>query len=399
MFCEKCGTPAAEDATFCERCGARVTETTAVLPPTTVAPPSAEHSGAASGRPAAAANHARRRVPRRRIVIGSAVAVAIAGGAAGVYLGVLKSTPVPATASLPALPANDLVQVSADSPLSSLGKLPGSVVVATGGHADATTATDAPYLILTTRADLKVVCGQIDRLWLSRLHDDGYVEDPGRAEALGGFLRRGECAYGETLAADGANGTTRTYTADVFARRLSADDARLRRAAMQGGALDGLGAAPARAFRGPYTEVQIALTMPDKLRVAGALTADGAPSDKEVVRRIATIVAYSARGRDASAHGNFVAAASNRQRTEARVEALIADVSTTRSHDVGVALTRLRTAARASLGAVRAYQACGGVACADRENRAATAAKRRFVAVFNPLAERYLHRAYVETDL
>lgn len=412
-FCESCGLEAADDAVFCDGCGAPIDrpapvpagaaqapageaatatlQRTAVLPPVSEPTPAPDRPG--PGR--------RPRAPRRGIVAGAVALLVVAGAAAGVYFGVVEpdSKPVPATASLPPLPARDLARLAGSSPISGLGKLPGSVIVATGGDPESTTPADAPYLILATRSDLGVVCGQIDRLWLSRLHDDGYEVSPERTNALAGFVRKGECSFGETLPAE-SEGPTQTYTADVFARRLTAADPRLRAAVAHGGTLDGLGPAPARAFRGPYTEVQLSLAMPDGLNAGGTSAAgnDGL-SDRAVVRRVATIIALSARGRAASGRGDFARAAANREKTQARAEALLAEAGSDVSGDLRLALRRLRAAAHASVVAVHSFQACGSVACAGPENDAATAAKRRFIAAFNPLAERYLDRAYAETDL
>jgi Protein kinase domain len=117
------------------------------------------------------------------------------------------------------------------------------------------------------------------------------------------------------------------------------------------------------------------------------------PSEATVVQDIADVLDLSAVGVQASRDGRFEDAAANRQEVLSEIDALSSEAG-----ELDGELALLREAIEASVAAIDAYIACGGVACAPSESAAATAAKQSFVDAFNPLAEEYLGRSYSATD-
>jgi hypothetical protein len=106
------------------------------------------------------------------------------------------------------------------------------------------------------------------------------------------------------------------------------------------------------------------------------------------VEAMGQVLDLSAEGRTLTSAGEFGAAASNRQRVLARIDALDVDPELTESRDL------LRQAIAASLASNRAHQACGDCPAAQAADGRATRLKAQFARVFNPFAERYLQRSY-----
>jgi hypothetical protein len=126
---------------------------------------------------------------------------------------------------------------------------------------------------------------------------------------------------------------------------------------------------------------------------ATATATTTALTEKQVVNRIAAILAFSAIGRRQRADNNLDAALANRKETLRRVQAL--EGTTGLLHDQ---LKLLETAARKTEAAVAAYIRCGNDTCAPQETHASGVAKAAFTQRFNPLALRYLNRTYDVTD-
>jgi hypothetical protein len=135
-------------------------------------------------------------------------------------------------------------------------------------------------------------------------------------------------------------------------------------------------------------------------KTGGAAVAKGTPTataaqltEGDVVHQIGDILSFSALGRQQRAAGDFDAALANRQETLKRVQAL-----QRRTPLLGQELERLANAARLAAVAVQAYKACGGSKCAPAQTKASAQSKLEFTQLFNPLAQRYLHRTYGVAD-
>jgi hypothetical protein len=382
--CPSCRGPLDSTARFCGRCGYRRPDeppARALAPPsaTEVRPPAAAVAGA---RAAAVAAPGR---SRRPIAVAGGAIVVAALVAAGVLLlgGGGKEKPARAEASrLPTLPAKDVVTAPSDTMLAQLPRLSHAVLVAAGGRAGERNGDGVPHAVVVTRDTPAVVCGAVRRQWVESLATV-FLEDIDREATLKPNIGKGDCAWSGVTRVH-TEGADVTYPADVIVRGVLGD------APKRPGIVPG----DVPAFRGAYTEVQIAAAAPAD---GSAVTADGvAPelAEKEVVSRIATIVRYSGRGRLTSADLDFAAATRNRLQTLARVRSL-----RRRTDRLDGVLERLEAAARASLRAVEAYEECGGLNCADGPSLAATEAKTAFVDAFNPYASRYLHRSYRWSDL
>jgi serine/threonine protein kinase len=126
---------------------------------------------------------------------------------------------------------------------------------------------------------------------------------------------------------------------------------------------------------------------------ATATATTAALTEGDVVHQIADILSFSAIGRQQRVAGDFDGALANRQEVLKRVQAL-----EQRTDLLKPDLQRLENAAQKAIVAVQAYKSCGGSDCAPTQTRASAQAKQEFTQVFNPLAQRYLHRTYGVAD-
>jgi hypothetical protein len=111
------------------------------------------------------------------------------------------------------------------------------------------------------------------------------------------------------------------------------------------------------------------------------------------VTQMGDILDHSAEGRAASASGDFSTAMENRREVLRQIDGLTVSDELERSRAL------LRTSVNASLNSTIAHLACGNCARAQAADRRATTAKQRFVAEFNPYAERFLQRSFDPDDI
>jgi hypothetical protein len=107
---------------------------------------------------------------------------------------------------------------------------------------------------------------------------------------------------------------------------------------------------------------------------------------------VSDVLAFAGRGRVAAQRGDWATALSNRQATLARLARIRAVAR------LAGPLGFLRAALQASIRADRLRVACG-CGAENPQDVAATELKRRFLAGFNPLANRYVKRTYTEPDI
>jgi len=413
-YCEQCGHALAVGVAFCEECGARIPAPRAdeaPLPkpapvPAEATPPAPPPPPPRRWRPIAAAGAL---LAVAGVTVGVLLATGVIGGTDDADSGAAGSATTTASAdagALPALPARDVVDDAVGSGAMPLPRLPNSVTLVAARAVDPGSEPIEWAVYAVPGSDAAGVCREIETTWLPELEETMSPDTPRSADLGTRHTPTGDggCAYSYTERHPTTGSIDGPLSYDIAVRSFARDDVATADDAARKGSLGAITPDRAPRYQGPYVEVSRVLTRnaPDVPYMDGTVVTDGRdvepqPSPADVAQQIADVIAYSGRGRASSQAGDFDAAERNRRRTlrmATRLTRIVGDDSPLRD-----SVAWLRDSAQASLDAVLAYQACGGVACAAAENEAATSAKEAFVAEFNREARRYLGRTYVATDL